>query len=114
MTNDAAFHPVVFTDRLPAAGAYRLGEVILERPGDGTFIVRAKLHGPPGSAVWARAWVSTEHDGTLAETASGQLLAGDQVRLAIKLKDDRQPDFVYARIESAPLQTEHVVGAALR
>jgi hypothetical protein len=86
-----------------------LENVSLEIPDAHTAIFRARLHGPAGSQVWARAWLSTEIDGTLAEAASPCLNAGDTVTLTITLHDSRIPENAFMRIESAPLATEHVV-----
>jgi hypothetical protein len=55
-----------------------------------------------------RAWLSTEA-GTLAEAASPQITAGDGISLEVTLQTSESPQFAYMRIESAPLQTEHVV-----
>jgi hypothetical protein len=57
--------------------------------------------------VWARAWLSTEA-GTLAEAASPQLKAGDHVTLEVALQSDEYPQDACIRIESAPLDTEHI------
>ena len=73
-----------------------------------TAIFKAKLSGPEGKPVWARAWLSTEA-GTLAEAASPQMAAGDEVVLEVTLRTAESPQFAYMRIESAPLKTEHVV-----
>ena len=102
-----------FVESLPSRGDYLLAEVRLDVPDPVTIMFRAKLRGPDGLPVWARAWVSSETDGTLAEAASTQLTAGDDVTLTIRLTDRRRPDHAHLRIESAPLQTEHVVSAAL-
>ena len=88
---------------------YSLSDVSLAIPDTGTAIFRAKLHGPPGSKVWARAWLSNEMDGTLAETESPCLDAGDEVSLTVTLRDPRAPESACIRIESAPLATEQVV-----
>ena len=103
-----------FSDTLQPSGDYFLTDVTLDIPDPRTVVFRAKLHGPTGSPVWARAWVSTEIDSTLAEAASPQLTAGDEVVLTIGLNDGRVPHQAYMRIESAPLRTEHVVCAGLR
>lgn len=73
-----------------------------------TAILKAKLNGPVGAPVWARAWLSTEA-GTLAESVSDQLTAGDHVTLEVNLRNSESPQSAYMRIESAPLKTEHVV-----
>ena len=75
-----------FVDILRPSQGYSLSDVRLDIPNPTTAIFKAKLNGPQGTPVWARAWLSTEA-GTLAETASN----------------------AYMRIESAPLKTEHVV-----
>ena len=66
-----------FVDSLHPSGEYLLQEVRLDIPDPTTAIFKATLHGPVGSQVWARAWVSNEADGTLAEAASPQMTAGD-------------------------------------
>jgi hypothetical protein len=58
--------------------------------------------------VWARAWLSNEAEGTLAEAASERLNAGDLAMLTVTLRDGRVPENACMRIESAPLQTEQV------
>jgi hypothetical protein len=83
--------------------------VSLDVPGPDTAVFRARLHGPAGSKVWVRAWLSNEADGTLAEVASECLNAGDLATLTLKLRDARIPGNACIRIESAPLATEHVV-----
>ena len=70
---------------------------------------RARIHGPAGSTVWVRAWLSNENDGTLAEAASGCLSAGELATLTVTLNDPRVPENACIRIESAPLATEQVV-----
>lgn len=102
-----------FANSLPPSGAYFLSEVRMDIPDPLTVIFKAKLHGPVGSPVWTRAWVSTQIDGTLAEVASPQMAAGDEAVLTVKLKDGKRPDHAYMRIESAPLCTEHVVSTEL-
>jgi hypothetical protein len=92
---------------IPAHG-YFLSDVRLEIPNPTTAIFKAKLNALAGEPVWVRAWLSTEA-GTLAEAASPQMTAGDEVSLEVKLKTAESPQFAYMRIESAPLQTEHVV-----
>jgi hypothetical protein len=62
--------------------------------------------------VWARAWLSTEA-GTLAESASLQLKSGDEVTLQVVLGSSESPEYAYMRIESTPLNTEHVVALKL-
>ena len=88
---------------------YFLTDVRLDIPSSDTAVFRARLHGPAGSKVWVRAWLSNEIDGTLAEVASGCLQAGDEAALTVKLPDGRAPENACIRIESAPLATEHVV-----
>jgi hypothetical protein len=88
---------------------YFLSDVSLEIPSPDTAVFRARLHGPAGSKVWVRAWLSNEIDRTLAEIASESLDAGDLATLTVKLHDTRIPENACIRIESAPLATEHVV-----
>lgn len=95
------------------ARAYFLSDVSLEITAPDTAVFRAKLNGPSGSSVWARAWLANEVDGTLAEAASPRLEAGDVVALTVVLCDNRKPGYGWIRIESAPLATEHVVGITL-
>jgi len=45
--------------------------------------------------------------------ASPQLRTGDEVTLEVVLRGEISPHYDYMRIESAPLQTEHVVGRKL-
>jgi len=97
-----------FEDILPPSRGYSLSQVRLEMASPVLAIFKAKLNGPEGIAVWARAWLSTEA-GTLAESASPQLKAGDEVTLEVALRGAITPQFAYMRIESAPLHTEHVV-----
>lgn len=93
---------------LPPSHRYSLSDVRLEIPNSTTAIFKARMNGPSGSPVWVRAWLSTEA-GTLAEAASGQLKAGDEVTLEVTLRSKESPQSAYMRIESAPLKTEHVV-----
>jgi hypothetical protein len=93
----------------PPSGGYFLSEVALDIPAANTAVFRARLNAPSGAKVWARAWLSNELDGTLAETASECLTAGKSVTLTVKLNDRRSPEIGCIRIESAPLATEHVV-----
>ena len=88
---------------------YHLEEVRLDIPDPQTAVFRAKLIGPPGSQVWARAWLGSESEGTMAETASPQMKAGDEVTLIVKLPRDATPEGAYIRIESAPLKTKHIM-----
>lgn len=97
-----------FQDILPSSGGYSLSDVRLDMAGPTYAIFKAKLNGPEGRPVWARAWLSTEA-GTLAESASPQMKAGDEVTLGVALRGPISPEFAYMRIESAPLQTEHVM-----
>ena len=91
------------------ASAYFLSDVSVDIPSADTAVFRAKLNGPTDSKVWARAWLSNEMDGTLAEVASERLEAGNSTTLTVKLNDQRIPENACIRIESAPLATEHVV-----
>jgi hypothetical protein len=101
-----------FKDVLRSSGAYSLSHVQLEQQDATTVIFKAKLNGPEDKPVWARAWLSTEA-GTLAESASPQLKSGDEVTLVVRLNTPKLPEYAYMRIESAPLNTEHVVSLKL-
>ena len=103
-----AFGTGPFVDLLRPANGYFLSDVRLEIPNATTAIFKAKLNGPNNRPVWARAWLSTEA-GTLAEAASPQMKAGDEVTLEVRLQGAESPRFAYLRIESMPLKTEHVV-----
>src|SRR5262245_35935001 len=96
-------------DRHPSRSSYFLSDVSLDIPSPDTAIFQARLHGPDGANVWLRAWLSNEIDGTLAETASESLKAGESATLTVKLHDSHIPEIACIRIESAPLATEHVV-----
>ena len=98
-----------FVDSFQPSGEYVLRDVRLDIPDPETAVFKSKLHGPEGSPVWARAWVSNEADGTLGEAASPQMMAGDYVTLTVKLTTDKTPDLACMRIESAPLATKHTV-----
>ena len=102
-----------FVDILPPSHGYSLSDVRLEIPNSTTAVFRATLKGPTGSLVWARAWLSTE-EGTLAETASPQLTAGDEVTLQVTYRGVESPQNAYMRIESEPLKTEHAVMLKLK
>jgi hypothetical protein len=97
-----------FADILRPSRGYSLSDVRLDIPKPTYAIFTARLNGPEGTPVWARAWLSTEA-GTLAEAASPQLTAGEHVTLKIILQSTESPQYAYVRIESAPLNTEHVV-----
>src|SRR4051812_28783238 len=97
-----------FVDILPPSRGYSLSDVRLDIPNPTTAIFKAKLNAPKGAPVWVRAWLSTEA-GTLAETASPQMLSGDDVTLEVTLRSTESPQSAYMRIESEPLKTEHVV-----
>ena len=99
-------------DILSPSHAYSLSEVRLDVPNPTVAIFKARLNGPAGMPVWARAWLSTEA-GTLAESASPQLKSGDEVTLQVVLGRTESPEYAYMRIESAPLNTEHVVALKL-
>jgi hypothetical protein len=101
-----------FRDVLKPSGNYSLDDVRLEMPNPTTAVFKARLNGPEEKPVWARAWLSTEA-GTLAESTSPQLKAGDEVTLEVKLQTSEPPEYAYMRIESAPLNTEHVVATKL-
>ena len=111
MATDSMIHPVkiIATGQPRSSKAYFLSDVCLEIAGPYKAIFRAKLNAPVGAQVWAQAWLSNEADGTLAETASGCLKAGDQVTLTVLLQEHRIPEIGCIRIESAPLATEDVV-----
>ena len=101
-----------FVDFLPPSHGYSLSDVRLDIPNSTTAIFKATLNGPKGKPVWARAWLSSETE-TLAESASPRLMAGDEVTLQVVLRGPELPQHAYMRIESAPLNTEHVVGLKL-
>jgi hypothetical protein len=102
----------LFVEMMPPSHGYSLSDVRLAIRSPTIAIFTAKLNAPEGKPVWARAWLSTE-EGTLAESASPQLMAGDEVTLEVMLESPELPQFAYMRIESAPLATEHVVGLKL-
>ncbi len=108
MLTPTANHLDAFVDILRPTQGYSLSDVGLAIPNPTTAIFQARLNGPQGTPVWARAWLSTEA-GTLAETASPQLLAGDLVTLEVTLQSHESPCSGYIRIESRALKTEHVV-----
>jgi hypothetical protein len=101
-----------FVEMMPPSHGFSLSNVRLDIPSPTIAVFKAKLDAPEGKPVWARAWLSTE-EGTLAESASPQLMAGDEVTLEVTLESPESPQFAYMRIESAPLATEHVVGLKL-
>ncbi len=103
----------LFVDLLLPAHGYFLSDTRLEVSNPTTAIFKAQLNGPEGKPVWARAWLSTEA-GTLAESASPQMAAGDEVALEVMLRTAESPQFAYVRIESEPLKTEHVVVLKLK
>src|SRR5947209_4834632 len=111
-------HPTPHTLR-PTAGSshssrpYFLSDVGLDIVSADTAVFQAKLNGPAGAPGWARAWLANEIDGTLAETASPRLAVGEWATLTVKLRDKRDPEYGWMRLESAPLVTEHVVGIKL-
>ena len=97
-----------FEEMLASSNGYSLSHVRFDMAGPKLAVFEARLNGPEGMPVWARAWLSTEL-GTLAESASPQLMAGDKVRLEVALLGEILPQYAYMRIESAPLRSEHVV-----
>ncbi len=103
----------LFLDVLRPSREYRLSQVRLNFQNPTLAIFKAILNGPNGKPVWARAWLSTEA-GTLAEAASPELKAGDEVTLEVIVPTEVPPQYAYMRIESAPLKTEHVVAQKLR
>ena len=86
-----------------------MSDVGLEIPSADTAVFTGTLNGPSDSPVWARAWLASELDGTVAEAASQRLKTGDTVMLTVTLRDHRVPENAFIRIESAPFKTEHVV-----
>ena len=98
-----------FVDAKAADGAYRLSDVTLDIPNARTAVFRARLEGPAGSRAWARAWLWSEAEKTVAETASEGVNCGEYVTLTVRLQRDASPDHASMRIESSPLRTEHVV-----
>jgi hypothetical protein len=112
MLAPASYGNDAFAEILPPTRGYSLSDVRLDVPNATTAIFKAKLNGPEGAPVWARAWLSTEA-GTLAESASPELKSGDEVTLQLTLESGESPDHAYMRIESAPLATEHVVDVKL-
>src|SRR5690348_2989470 len=103
-----AFGTGPFVDLLRPANGYSLSDVRLEIPNATMAIFKARLKGPEGRPVWARAWLSTEA-GTLAEAASREMKAEEEVTLEVRLQGTESPQFAYMRIESMPLKTEHIV-----
>jgi hypothetical protein len=103
-------HP--FVDVLRPSREYSLSDVQLDIPNPMTALFKARLNGPAGAPVWVRAWLSTEN-GTLAEAASPQLTAGEYATIEVTLRSSESPQTAYMRIESAPLNTEHVVALKL-
>ena len=101
-----------FADVLRPTRGYFLSDVRLEILNPTTAVFKARLNGPEGKSVWARAWLSTE-EGTSAEAASSEMRVGDEVILEVVLRSAEEPSAGYMRIESAPLETEHVVGLKL-
>ena len=101
-----------FADILRPRRGYFLSDVRLDLSTPATAIFQARLHGPAGKPVWVRPWLSTE-DGTLAESASDQLNSGDEVALELAVPSAPRAQYAYMRIESAPLNTEHIVALKL-
>jgi len=93
-------------------GEYRLSDVALDITG-GSARFSAKLIGPQQANVWARAWISNDQ-GTISETASQMHPAGDRVTLDVPLPASTEGCEAYMRLESAPLETEHVVKLRLQ
>jgi hypothetical protein len=112
MLTPSSYSKSLFVDILQPSHGYSLSDVHLEIPDAATAIFKARLNGPENSPVWVRAWLSTE-TGTLAESASPQLKAGDEATLQVMLRNPESPTYACMRIESAPLQTEHVVALKL-
>jgi hypothetical protein len=106
---------LVFNDVLAPGNTYRLRDVIAWIQ-NGNVVFEAVLMGPDGADVWIRAWLSDENS-TLSESASGPHKTGDRISISVPIPFDVDPGITinaFARIESAPLKTEHVVGATLR
>jgi len=104
-----------FTEALKASGEYSLADVRLELTDD-LAIFHARLCGPVNTKVWARAWISDDSQ-TLSEAATDELTAGDIISLAVTIPSNLLSDgtgVAAMRIESAPLQTEHVLTKPLR
>ena len=104
-----------FSDALKASSEYRLADVRLELTDD-QAIFHARLCGPDRAKVWARAWISDDSK-TLSETATDMLSAGDHISLAVAIPANLPIEgagLAAIRIESAPLQTEHVLTKPLR
>jgi len=102
-----------FENLTAAPHDYRLEGACLDITDSRIAVFRAKLIGPTASPVWARAWLSTEPDGTLAEAASPRMNAGEEVTLTVKLTGNITPEAAFIRIESAPLQTKHIMSLRL-
>ena len=98
-----------FNDSFQPPGDYLVQNVRLDIPDPQTAVFRARLHGPSGTAVWARAWVSNEPSGTLGEAVSPEMVAGSEVTLEGKLRIPEAAEMACMRIESAPLATKHTV-----
>ena len=77
--------------------------------------VEANCSGPRGAMVWARAWLSNEL-GTLSETSIEPVIAGSPISIDVTIPNGinaMNQHTVYVRVESAPLQTEHVVAVPI-
>jgi hypothetical protein len=92
-------------------GEYRLSEVSINLLDDEVRF-SARLEGPAGKNAWARVWIS-DAEGTLGEAASPMVRIGEAVTLDVPLPASTKGCVAYMRIESAPLQTEHVVSLSL-
>jgi len=76
----------------------------------GVLRLTALCHGPDGTEVWARAWLSNQR-GTLAETTQGPVLAGSVVSLEVPIPVELDPENKYLaafRVEAMPLDTREV------
>lgn len=104
-----------FSEALAAQGEYCISKVRLEVSRE-LAVFHPTLTGPDGAQVWARAWLSDE-DGTLSETATKALVSGAEPAIAVRIPENLSSSHDYLaviRIESAPLQTEHVLSKKLR
>ena len=89
-------------------GDYYLEDIVLEILSERLAIFNARLCGPEGEPVWARAWLSNAIEGGLSETATGKLKGGQEVRLELPLESESIPELACIRIESKPYATEQV------
>jgi len=97
-----------------AAGAYRLQDPSLSIRGE-TLTFHATVAAPEGESCWLRAWLSDEHR-TLSEAVAQSHGSGTRVSIEVAVPPELTPGayFAVVRIESRPLETEHVVVFKLR